>query len=305
MTNFDMNWIVVFNAIYEEKTLTRAAERLEMSEKTLGLILKKLRDYFADPLFVRSNVGFTPTPVATELYLKFYKTEMYLQQALNPRSTNSETGADKKIILSMPSHAEFAFNQVYSNAADLFADYSLRLRAAESPEKEINNLRHGHTDMYISLEPLEDSFITNETLSTISMALCLIVRQNHANLTNIVQHHAFSTEKFISCTQYPILEEYFSDNMAFTPNIGYRSQSLINLLSIAEQQDVILIAPMFFSNLLKLDERFHVIYLDANNSISKTAYCSYLKNSKKRDSIKEINKLIKNQAQATQLRSLT
>lgn len=299
-----MNWIMVFNAIFEEKTLTRSAEKLNMSEKTLGLILKKLRDYFADPLFIRSNTGFTATPMANELYLKFYKTQMYLQQAIAPRSTHAEPETHQKIIVSIPNHAEFMFNQVYSNAAELFSNYSLRLRAAESSEKEMSHLRHGLTDMYLSLDPLEDSFIINEALSSLAMDLCLIIRKNHVNLTTIIQTQDFSSEKFAACTQYPTLEEYFSEDMDFTPNIIFRGPSLINLLNIIEQNDVILIAPIFLSNMLKLDARFHVIYLDATNSIRKTVYCSYLKNNKKRKSIQEINTFVKNEALAVQLRGL-
>ncbi len=57
----------VFLALLAERSLTRAAQRLEVSQPTVSKTLKRLRDYFGDPLFVRVAGGMEPTVRARDL----------------------------------------------------------------------------------------------------------------------------------------------------------------------------------------------------------------------------------------------
>lgn len=65
--NFDLNLLLVLNALFEERSVTRAAERLNLSQPAVSSSLNRLRDAFADPLFVRTQRGVLPTPRAEEL----------------------------------------------------------------------------------------------------------------------------------------------------------------------------------------------------------------------------------------------
>ncbi len=60
----DLNALLVFSVLYEERNLTRAAERLALSQPALSHRLNKLRQEFNDPLFVRAARGLTVTPTA-------------------------------------------------------------------------------------------------------------------------------------------------------------------------------------------------------------------------------------------------
>ncbi|WP_338291364.1 LysR family transcriptional regulator [Planctobacterium marinum] len=60
----DLNSLLVFNVLYEERNLTKAAERLALSQPALSHRLTKLRNEFNDPLFVRAARGLTVTPAA-------------------------------------------------------------------------------------------------------------------------------------------------------------------------------------------------------------------------------------------------
>jgi DNA-binding transcriptional LysR family regulator len=65
--NFDLNLLLVLNALFEERSVTRAAERLNLSQPAVSSSLNRLRDAFGDPLFVRTQRGVLPTPRAEEL----------------------------------------------------------------------------------------------------------------------------------------------------------------------------------------------------------------------------------------------
>lgn len=67
LSEFDLNLLVVFDAIYREKNLTRAGQRLNLSQPAISHSLGRLRDAFEDPLFVRHGNQMEPTPLAEEL----------------------------------------------------------------------------------------------------------------------------------------------------------------------------------------------------------------------------------------------
>jgi DNA-binding transcriptional LysR family regulator len=64
---FDLNLLVVFDAIMQEKTLTRAGQRLSMSQPTVSHALARLRHMLKDELFVRTPDGMSPTPRAERM----------------------------------------------------------------------------------------------------------------------------------------------------------------------------------------------------------------------------------------------
>jgi len=63
----DLNLIRVLGALLDERHLTRAGRRLGLTQSATSHALRRLRDVFADPLFVRTSQGLDPTPRALEL----------------------------------------------------------------------------------------------------------------------------------------------------------------------------------------------------------------------------------------------
>ena len=70
MTNIrgiDLNLLVIFDALFDERSVTRAAVRLSLTQPTVSGMLRRLRQAFSDPLFVRTSHGILPTPRAEAL----------------------------------------------------------------------------------------------------------------------------------------------------------------------------------------------------------------------------------------------
>ena len=67
LSQVDLNLFVVFDAIYAEQNLTRAAEILHITQPAVSNALNRLRETLGDPLFVRTARGMRPTPVAHTL----------------------------------------------------------------------------------------------------------------------------------------------------------------------------------------------------------------------------------------------
>lgn len=65
--SLDFNLLATFDAIYEERSLTRAGHRLAVTQPTVSGSLVRLRTLFEDRLFVRKQSSMVPTPRADHL----------------------------------------------------------------------------------------------------------------------------------------------------------------------------------------------------------------------------------------------
>jgi DNA-binding transcriptional LysR family regulator len=92
----DLTLLVVLDALLEERSVTRAAARLALTQPTVSGMLARLRKLFNDPLFVRTQRGLMPTPRAQALApsLKRWLTDastLVAGQAFEPASAQLTT----------------------------------------------------------------------------------------------------------------------------------------------------------------------------------------------------------------------
>src|ERR1700741_1175721 len=80
----DLNLLVVFDSIMRERSVTRAGQRLGLSQPAISHALTRLRHMLKDELFVRSPNGMTPTPRAEQLATPVRIALDGLQQSLEP-----------------------------------------------------------------------------------------------------------------------------------------------------------------------------------------------------------------------------
>lgn len=65
----DLNLLVAFNALMNERNVTRAATQVGVSQPAMSAALSRLRNLIGDPLFQRGSAGLVPTPRARDLAL--------------------------------------------------------------------------------------------------------------------------------------------------------------------------------------------------------------------------------------------
>jgi DNA-binding transcriptional LysR family regulator len=67
IANFDLNLLRVFDAMMAERNVTRAAQKVNLSQPAASHALARLRSEIGDPLFVRAGREMIPTPKASAL----------------------------------------------------------------------------------------------------------------------------------------------------------------------------------------------------------------------------------------------
>lgn len=96
----DLNLLRVFDEIMLERNLTRAAERLSLTQPAVSNALKRLRDSLGDELVKRNGSGIEPTPLALVLWPQVRNALDQLKLALNPIAFNAQE-TEKEFVLAM------------------------------------------------------------------------------------------------------------------------------------------------------------------------------------------------------------
>lgn len=80
----DLNLLPVFQVLLEERNVTRAAGRLNLTQPAISRNLARLRQLFNDPLFTRTPKGLSPTPRAEALASQLYHSLQELSLLIEP-----------------------------------------------------------------------------------------------------------------------------------------------------------------------------------------------------------------------------
>ncbi|HEX5390665.1 MAG TPA: LysR family transcriptional regulator [Burkholderiaceae bacterium] len=84
----DLNLLRVFDEVMAERNLTRAAQRLSMTQPAVSNALRRLRDLLGDELVQRAGYGVEPTPRALMLWPSVRDALHQLREALAPGDFN-------------------------------------------------------------------------------------------------------------------------------------------------------------------------------------------------------------------------
>ena len=79
----DLNLLKAFDALTTERAVTRAADRIGLSQPAMSHALSRLRNLFADDLFVRTPRGMEPTARAREIAPLVTAAIEHIEAALN------------------------------------------------------------------------------------------------------------------------------------------------------------------------------------------------------------------------------
>lgn len=174
----DLNLLVVFEAIYREGTVTRASEKLHLTQSSLSHALGRLRTLFNDPLFVRHRNGMTPTPVARELYQPILSALRILEDTLNQNPHVEQPRTRKKLTIGLISNDEAAFLPHLMQRLGEDPHYEI-VTALYEPGRFENRLATGRFD--VAMQPFAYSYPSAQVQSLLltSEGLTTVIRRGH------------------------------------------------------------------------------------------------------------------------------
>ena len=145
---YDLNLMPVFLALMEERNVTRAAERLNLSQPSVSVQLAKLREVFKDPLLVPAQRGMRPTARADELREPLREALESLGRAVAPSKPFDPAEATTTWRVAAADYAESAI-LLPALAAIRAAAPHTRLAVVEAvPLRMARQLEQGEVDLF-------------------------------------------------------------------------------------------------------------------------------------------------------------
>jgi DNA-binding transcriptional LysR family regulator len=242
----DLNLLVVFEAVYREGTVTRASEKLHLTQSSVSHALGRLRELFGDPLFLRHHSGMTPTPRARELYQPVLSALRILEETFNPGPAITAPTARRTLTIGTISTDEAAYlPQLMARQIDA-PQYEI-VTSLYEPGRFENRLESGKFD--VALQPFAYSYPSAHVLSRLLSreGLSVMIRRNHP----AVRRGTFDMEAYLSLPHIVVaprrVEANFLD-MEFSRRrlerrVVLRCQDYWTAAKIVAQSDCILTAP--------------------------------------------------------------
>jgi DNA-binding transcriptional LysR family regulator len=168
LRQFDLNLLVALDVLLTERNVTRAGERLFLSQPAMSGILARLRQAFNDELLVRVGRNLELTALATELAGPVHECVQQLEDLLNLRRPFAPATTLWEFRIAASDYVVFLlFGTLLKALTERAPNISVRLSALESPPAE--RLAAGEVDFVVvpaELEPglpsvqlFEDSWV--------------------------------------------------------------------------------------------------------------------------------------------------
>jgi len=135
LKSFDLNLLVVFDAVLRERSVTKAGERLGLSQPAMSHALNRLRWLLKDQVFVRTPEGMMPTPRAEYLAEPISRALSDLQRTLDPEEFTPEEARRRFVVA------------VNNYAAKVLAGPLFRVCGALAPHVSLSLLPSGNLDV--------------------------------------------------------------------------------------------------------------------------------------------------------------
>ncbi|SAK45720.1 LysR family transcriptional regulator [Caballeronia arationis] len=173
----DLNLLRVFLAIWDLRSLTAAGDRLGLTQPAVSHALRRLRNLFEDPLFVRTPNGMVPTDAAFRLYPPLAQAIAIINEAMQQLAKFDPATAQRVFRVSMSDMSEFYFLPPLIALLDREAR-GIRIDVVNIPVESVSaSMRAGEIDLALGYVPGLDAGCVSQTLF-VDEHVC-VVRAGH------------------------------------------------------------------------------------------------------------------------------
>jgi LysR family transcriptional regulator, nod-box dependent transcriptional activator len=153
LNRFDLNLLIALDALLHEKNVTRAAERVFISQPAMSAALQKLREYFEDQLLVRVGRDMQLTPRGLSLVGPVRDALLQIQATLGTQATFDPRTVQRTFTLIVSADALLRVMPAVLQRLSREAP-GIRCHVEHFSETTLSRLEYGDADLYIGLNSL-------------------------------------------------------------------------------------------------------------------------------------------------------
>ncbi|HJU29998.1 MAG TPA: LysR family transcriptional regulator [Hyphomicrobiaceae bacterium] len=251
LSNVDLNLFVVFDTIYAEGGITRAARRLNLSQPAISHALARLRAMFDDPLFTRQGRVMTPTPLARQAIEPVRQALQGLEVTLNRVDRFDPASAVKRFTLGMREVLETVVLPGLMSAIARSAP-RVDISAVRTERRDIEReLSAGTIDAALDvLLPLPEE-IRRQRLATESLAV--VVRRGHPKVRARLSLDAYLAQEHVAVSSRRrglSAEDFELGRHNLRRRIRLRCTNYFAACGVVRETDLVLTMPQRYAAIL-------------------------------------------------------
>ena len=250
LNRLDLNLLHVFDTIYREGSLTRAARALHLTQPAVSHSLSRLREHFDDPLFSRQGNQMVPTPLARRFLESMRPGLTQIQSAVNQFHAFDPANQRKTYSLALRDILESTFLP------------KLMGRLESYPELEIVSQRVPRRDMETQLAAGKLDFAVDVLLPVSNQTghellrhdrLVVLARKGHPLTGGGLTLDKYLEAKHVlvsSRSEGPSIEDFELSRFGVQRNIRLRCQHYYAACRVAEGTDLLLTMPENYARII-------------------------------------------------------
>lgn len=235
LAGFDLNLLVAFEALWVERSVTRAGRRLGLSQPAASGALSRLRETLGDTLFVRGRGGLEPTERCAQLAGPVTKALAEMRHALSGASFSPRTADREFTVGGVDAALAVVGSKLAARVVQEAPGVRLRLLGID-PHRAVDLLEGGAIDL--ALSPVARPSSTVRAKALFEVALTWAVRPGHPVL-----------KKKTGLETYPRLRVGFEGSPATPANVTV--SSFLAVPHILAECDATVVLPLPFARRLE------------------------------------------------------
>lgn len=257
MSDLDTKQLRLFEVLYATRSVSRTAERLDLSQPTVSISLGKLRQQFKDPLFVRTPDGMQPTPHAESLIAPVRETLNMVRSLAQWHADFDPATARRKFRIGMTDASHITLlPHILSRVRDVAPH--VEIEAVHLDAHTPLALQTGEVDLALGLVLGMKSGFFQQTLYTQDW-VCLAQR-DHPRIPQILTDMIYRSEAHISIesgTGQPLLEKALTES-GIERRVMLRLPGFLGLTGILSTTDLIATLPRHIGETLARNGRLQI-----------------------------------------------
>ncbi len=249
----DINLYPLFIAIFEQKSISKAAQLLCISQSAVSHALQRLRTQLGDDLFVRSGQKMLPTPYAEQIYQPIQTALLAIQQIAVPQQDFMPSMLQSLKIAIHDEIEPIIFPQLVHHFAQLNLDIQF-LSSKLDRKNMLADLSAQQIDFVIDLVQPQQAHVQFENLIEDHFVVC--TQQQHMDLSLYLSspHIGVSSRR-----TGLLLEDIYLNRQQLSRQIFLRCQHYATALQVlAQYPKAILTIPQSILKHLHYSDNLHI-----------------------------------------------
>jgi DNA-binding transcriptional LysR family regulator len=202
----DLNLLTVFEAVYEEQSQIKAAERLGMTQSAISHALGRLRYLVGDTLFQGRSKGLIPTCQADDFYRRVHEALNLVRAELAQRQAFDASRSQRTFVVAIDYGGGALLGvRLFQRIAALAPDIRLVIRTIDPAEEIPRLLREHRLDLALHAVRLKDDLL--EQIPIWESRLCVLVKSDHPRIHENPSLDALLQERFVDVHETGIATE--------------------------------------------------------------------------------------------------